>query len=85
MAARTLIDTGRGKFALRARGPAGEDKTTVAIAAFDEVRLAHLQPDAGMTQSAADAVAGHTPGADDHQLRVWQSGGLFGRHGIVRF
>jgi hypothetical protein len=36
---------------------AGEHKAAVAIAAFDEMGLAHLQIDAGMAQRAAAAIA----------------------------
>jgi hypothetical protein len=39
-------------------GPGAQDETTVAIAAFDEVLIAHLQIDLGMAERATAAVAG---------------------------
>jgi hypothetical protein len=80
VAARTLINAGRREFALFAAAPRGQDKAAVAIAAFDKVSLAHLKPDPGMAKGAPDPVAGHAPGADDHQLRLWDSGLVFRRH-----
>ncbi len=70
MAAGTLINTGRGQFALFVARAPGEGKPAVAIAALDEVGPAHLQPDPGVTQRPADPVAGHAPGADDQAWRL---------------
>ena len=61
MAPRALIDPWRGEFVLGAVVAVRKNETPVAIAALDEIRLAHLKPHPGMAQGPADAVAGHAP------------------------
>jgi hypothetical protein len=52
------------------RSGLGENETAIAIAAFDEVLIAHLKPDERMAQGAADAVAGDASRADRNDLRL---------------
>src|SRR5579859_4095989 len=49
---------------LRARA----DEAAVAVGAFDDVGLAHLEVDARMAEGAADAVAGDAAGGDGDDL-----------------
>ncbi|MNW01829.1 hypothetical protein D3C71_1975260 [compost metagenome] len=59
-----------------------QDEAAVAVAALDEVVLAHLQIDQGVAEDAA-AVAGDALGRD-HDLfgRGDDSVGMAGRHGV---
>lgn len=87
MPARALVDARREKFVLMAGRAGGQDEATVAVAAFDEIGVAHLQPHAGMTQGPADTVAGDPPRAhrDDfrgRQIGIGARGG--GRLGLVQ-
>jgi len=56
----------------------GEHEAAIAVAALDEIRVAHLQPDAGMAKNAADAVTRHAArrNRDDFRGR-----GIGGRQG----
>ena len=67
---RAFVDARRQPFALRPFDAGGEHEAAVAVEAFDEVGLAHLQPDARMAERAADAVAG-----DAAERTVITSGG----------
>jgi hypothetical protein len=66
--ARALVDAGGEALVLGVLGT-GEDESAVAVGAFDEVGLTHLQIDPRMAERAADAVAGDAPGVNGDDLR----------------
>ena len=56
------------------RSGSGENEAAIAIAALDEVLIAHFQPDEWMPQGAADAIASDAPRADGNDFRVRRVG-----------
>ena len=69
MPAGAFVDAGGQAFAFVALGTLRQHEAAVAVAAFDEVVAAHLQPYARVAERTADAVAGHAARTDGDHLR----------------
>ena len=79
MPARAFVDARGQSLVLGLDVAGGEDEAAVAVGAFDEVGLTHLEPHARMAECAAHPVAGHAPGAHGDDFRRRNRVGGHGR------
>lgn len=84
MPVRTFVDPRRQALVLQAFAARGQHEAAVAVGAFHEAGLAHLQEDPRVAERAADPVAGDPPGAHHDHLRGRKVGRQrrLGGHGL---